>query len=297
MIHSHTDVPDFAVSLASRLNRQMRVARTIHNTALWTSHPRLGRITESGLTDDLIIHITNATREAYESLRKRYELAPSPWQLLIRTGLALNAFPPCDRSHLVERYGADNHRRQLCFAGRITSQKGVDTLVEAVSQMEDTELSKFQLHIFGDGDQREMISHLARQRRLPIVIHRPEPDIHRLFPAFDCLVLPSRFEGMALVAVESLSQGVPIIVTAVPGLREAVPDWWPLVVAPDDASGLARTIGEVIGLPDGSLRDLGLRAQEWAKREYSYDQMIDRYEQAFTLLCEDRLSELSVDGS
>jgi glycosyltransferase involved in cell wall biosynthesis len=276
----------------------MRVARTIHNTQLWSSHPRLGRITESTFTDDLIIPISDATREAYRNLRIRCGLAPSPWQVVIRHGFAPDApvLTPT-RSYLVERYGADQRRLQFCFAGRITRQKGVDTLVDAVSQLQDEELERFQLHVFGDGDERESISEIVRQRRLPIVMHMPEPDVERIFPAFDCLVLPSRYEGSPLVVGESLSRGVPIVVTAAPGLREAVPEWWPFVVSPDDPSGLANAIRHVVSSPRSSLRKLGVQARKWANRAHSYDEMIDRYERVFTLLHGGHLSDLSCDIS
>lgn len=52
IIHSHTDLPDFALAEALRIlklfnENPRKIVRTIHNTQLWRTHSRLGKYTES----------------------------------------------------------------------------------------------------------------------------------------------------------------------------------------------------------------------------------------------------------
>lgn len=281
LIHTHTDVPDLTASVASRLARNLRVARTIHNTELWPSHYQLGRLTESGLRDDMVIYINADTHDAYLSLRRRYSLTPSPMQTLIKNGFPVSdTDPQYDRSYLVQRYGADPTKLQLIFAGRLTHQKGVDILMKAIGSLPPRYVSQLQLHVFGDGDQREIVSELARAMTLPVLFHPPEDSVHRLFPAFDCTILTSRYEGLPMVVIESLCQGVPIIVTSAPGLRETVPDWWPLVAPSEDW----RAVGDVIrSCIDGAvdLVALGRRGREWASREYGLTRVVLQHEEAY----------------
>jgi glycosyltransferase involved in cell wall biosynthesis len=288
VVHAHTDIPDFMVSLAARLKRDMRIARTIHNTELWHTHNRLGRLTETGLTREMVIYLNGDTLDAYIALRRRYGLEPSTLRNLIKSGIPRQrgTDPIYDRSYLVEHYKADIDKCQFGFAGRLTSQKGVDVLLKAVSNLPRSYLAKAQVHIFGDGEESAMVSQLVRDGDLPVFLHAPEPAVHRLFTAFDCMILPSRYEASPMVVIESLSQGVPIIVTSAPGLREAVPRWWPLVAASGDWQAIGSLMKSVI---DGTLdlADLGQRGREWASREHSFARMITQHEDAYQELMDD----------
>jgi glycosyltransferase involved in cell wall biosynthesis len=287
IIHTHTDVPDLMVSLANRLGGGMRIARTIHNTELWPTHWQLGKLTETGLTDDMVIYTNNATLEAYHLLRRRYSLKTSPLKALIKNGFPAQWTEELyDRSHLAEKYSADSGRVQFCFAGRLAKQKGIDILMNAITELPKSYLARIQIHVFGDGEEKQVVLDAARREPLSIFLHAPEPDMYRLFSAFDCVILPSRHEGLPMVVIESLCLGVPIIVTTAPGLIESVPEWWPLVVPSEDSEALGRLVRSVV---DGEfdLSILGRRASSWANEEYALEKMVDQHEEAYKLLMAD----------
>ena len=288
VVHAHTDIPDLMISLAARLKKDVRIARTIHSTALWSTHHHLGRLAEKGLTRDMVIYINRDTLDAYNTLRGRYDLTPSPLKTLIKHGFLPPkvADPPYDRSYLVEHYKAANDRCQFCFAGSLTRKKGIDVLLEAVSNLPKSYLAKAQVHIFGDGEEKAMVSELVRDNGLPVLLHAPEESVYRLFTAFDCVILPSRISGLDMVAVESLCQGVPIIATLVPGLRQALPQWWPLFAPSGDWQAIGSLMKSVI---DGEtdLVSLGQRGREWASGDYSLARMITRHEDAYRELIND----------
>jgi glycosyltransferase involved in cell wall biosynthesis len=62
----------------------------------------------------------------------------------------------------------------------------------------------------------------------------------------DALVLPAHYEGFGLVAVEAAALGIPVVASAVGGLRELVPGVVRgLSVPPDDPGALARAVASV----------------------------------------------------
>jgi glycosyltransferase involved in cell wall biosynthesis len=68
------------------------------------------------------------------------------------------------------------------------------------------------------------------------------------YVAADVVVLPSRWEGMALVPLEAAACGRSVVVTDVAGAREAVPDEaGSAIVPPGDATALATALVSRLG--------------------------------------------------
>jgi glycosyltransferase involved in cell wall biosynthesis len=180
----------------------------------------------------------------------------------------------------VREIGADANRRLFCFAGRLTYEKGVDILLDSLTRLPSHQIDSLQLHVFGDGADRKRLQKTAAQHRLPVVFHPPVRGVARLFPAFDCVLVPSRFEGLGIVALESLAAGVPVIGSDAKGLREALPEHWPLVAPVEDAAALARLLTRVVaGTID--LSRLGKVGRKWARANFRVDDMIGNYTEAY----------------
>ena len=74
-------------------------------------------------------------------------------------------------------------------------------------------------------------------------------DTERIYRAADVCVIPSRWEGFGLVAVEAMASGVPVVASDLPGLREVVGDA-ALLFPPGDAEALARQIRRLLDSPE-----------------------------------------------
>jgi glycosyltransferase involved in cell wall biosynthesis len=94
------------------------------------------------------------------------------------------------------------------------------------------------------------------------------PDARALLGELDVSVLCSRKEALGLAAIESLAAGVPLVATAVEGLREVVTDGATgLLVPPDSPSALAAGINSL--LADRALAArLGAAGQGDARRRF-----------------------------
>ena len=133
---------------------------------------------------------------------------------------------------------------RLLVAGRLMPEKGIDVAIRAVARLVSDGVD-VRLRVVGDGPLRAALEGLAAAAGDAIELTPPGPKEY-LWEAMDAahaVVVPSRREGLGLIALEAVARGRPVIASAVGGLPEAVraPDDG-LLVPPDDVDALAEAI-------------------------------------------------------
>lgn len=102
--------------------------------------------------------------------------------------------------------------------GRLTEQKNTLFLIDIFNEIQKME-PKARLLLVGDGNLKERVLRKIDKCNLQnkvIYLGRTE-DIHKLYNAMDCFVLPSIYEGLPVVGVEAETSGLPVFFsTAVP---------------------------------------------------------------------------------
>jgi glycosyltransferase involved in cell wall biosynthesis len=106
-------------------------------------------------------------------------------------------------------------------------------------------------------------------------------DVPALLPAFDCLVNPSRTEGMAKAVIEAMFREVPVIATAVGGMPEVIADGRTGLLVPSRSPrATADAVERLIGDP-ALRRSLASAAREWVETHLSVavaaDRILDAY--------------------
>ncbi|MGW0534166.1 glycosyltransferase [Streptomyces sp. NPDC003032] len=142
--------------------------------------------------------------------------------------------------------------------GRLCRQKGQDVLLRAWSSV-TARVPGARLVLVGDGPDAARLREGADASVTFAGAARDAADWYR---AADVVVLPSRWEGMALAPLEAMACARPVVVTDVDGARESLPSGCRAhaLVPPEDPSALARAL--VALLRDGELRDaLGRRGR------------------------------------
>ena len=158
--------------------------------------------------------------------------------------------PSGSRDELRERFRLEGNT--LVFAGRLTAQKSLPVLLEAVAHVDDVALV-----IAGEGDERGAvvteISRLGLGERVRLLGSLPRDRVIDLFGAADATVLSSSWENFPHTVVESLAVGTPVISTRAGGVAEVVVDGHNgLLVPVGDATALAAAIRRYFG--DAPLR-------------------------------------------
>ena len=139
--------------------------------------------------------------------------------------------------------------RMAWRSARITmKQKGHDTLVRALPRLAEL-VPDVSVAVAGDGPDEGKLRTLVddaglggRVRMLGSV--RPIDDF---LAAVDVLAMPSRFEGIPLLALEAAAADRPTVVSSIDGLRQLWPDEWQVPV--DDDAALASVLAMVLGSP------------------------------------------------
>ncbi|MFB0617560.1 glycosyltransferase [Streptomyces sp. AGS-58] len=131
--------------------------------------------------------------------------------------------------------------------GRLCRQKGQDVLLRAWEDVLRA-LPRARLVLVGDGPDRE-----ALRRRAHPGVHfaGAVTDVVPWYRAADLVVLPSRWEGMALAPLEALGCGRPVVLTDVDGARESLPPALAAhcLVPPEDPVALAGAVTALLSDP------------------------------------------------
>lgn len=161
------------------------------------------------------------------------------------------------------------------FVGRLASEKGVLTAIEAAAQ------SGVPLRIAGDGPDAERAVALARSLEAPVEflgrIDGQALVAARMGAAF--ALVPSLWrEVLPLSALEALASGLPLVVSSRGGLPElSDPE---LVVPPGDATALAELMRRLFDDP-AERGAAGQRALERARENYSERAFLPRIERLY----------------
>lgn len=168
---------------------------------------------------------------------------------------------------------------RLVSIGSLNAYKGFDIALRAVAQLGDRVAC---YTIVGEGPERGRLEKLVRDLglgekiRLPGYCNDVTPYLHEA----DLGVIPSRWEGFGLVAVEALSTGLPLVASDVPGLREVVSPCDAVILAqPADVEALRYAIA--YGLDNLAGQGAVSESARSRAEEFTIDAMVARYAELY----------------
>jgi glycosyltransferase involved in cell wall biosynthesis len=167
----------------------------------------------------------------------------------------------------------------LCL-GRLVARKGFDLALSAFASLADG-IPCLRLIVAGDGPARAA---LERQAARLGVADRVEflgavgpAEIPAVINRATVVAVPSRREGLPLVALEAALMARPVVATRVGGLPEVVVDRKTgLLVDPDDEQALAEALASIVTDPERAAR-LGERARRRAIERFGWAQCVAAY--------------------
>ena len=311
VIHTHTETPDLALYVFSRLFpfmlRRVKIVRTIHNTRLWTGLPRTAQWVEAFFKSlGANIAISDSVRDSYA---ERFGEVPP----IINNGVAeveqtdyFNTSTPqgvhlsqVHQQHLNTSTFNTQHSTNLntstpplgfcrlpeqehlniLFAGRLEPQKGVVVLCEVLKMLAGD--ARYHFTIAGDGSQRTLV-----EQTLADIASSGKPINAQLVPpifglagymqSFDYLFMPSEFEGLSMLSMEASLNRLPVIANACPGLADTLPTDWALLAHGNNLNDYRHIFNNL--LPTADHNALTQQAYDFAKDRFSVRTMQERYE-------------------
>ena len=102
--------------------------------------------------------------------------------------------------------------KQAIFVGRFNEQKGLEYLVDTWAKVY-RQHPDWTLHLYGDGEQKDMLEHLINVTKLQdvVIVHQPTRQIMDRYLESSIFVLTSRFEGFGMVLIEAMACGLPVV--------------------------------------------------------------------------------------
>jgi predicted dehydrogenase/glycosyltransferase involved in cell wall biosynthesis len=245
-----------------------RVIRTEHLPYLLTDADQCDAH-RAGLNHvDRLIAVSDAVADSHRQAELGNRLATIP------NGVAPPAAPTTPRATL-RRYWALDDGPVLLMAARFAEQKGHRLLLDAMPVIRAAH-PRITLLLAGDGPLTWTIAREIATRGLAGSVRMlgQRGDLPDLMAAADLLVLPSRFEGLSLVALEAMAAGLPIVASDAPGnagmLEHGRSGW----LAPaGDAAALAATVIDALSDRD-RLRTVAATASDHQRAHYDADRMI-----------------------
>ncbi len=232
LIHAHDWMTYQAAINAKKISKKPLVVH-LHATEFdrtgGNPDPRISHIEWTGLKEaDKIITNSNYSKE---NITKHYKINPDKIEV-VHWGI--------DDIQTTE-YKPAKKDKTVLFLGRVTLQKGPDYFVEVAKKVLDYE-PHTRFVIAGDGDM--LPKTINRTVELGITDNvtftgaLAGEDVNKAFQTADLYVMPSVSEPFGLVALESLKNGTPILISKQSGVSEVIKhalkaDFWDL----DDMTG------------------------------------------------------------
>jgi glycosyltransferase involved in cell wall biosynthesis len=270
IIHSHTDLPDFVLSAVLKpvSLKNIKIIRTIHNTELWGDHNYIGKLVESSFREDTVIGVSQGALNAYNNLRTKYKLPISSKTSVIYNGCSI---PKKDTHH----FKLDNQKINIAFCGRFVYQKGVDILVEVIQKLNTRLKDRILFHFVGDGPDKNLFLKLAEHNE-NVLHYSPVSNLAGKIYGFDFLIMPSRFEGLPLLSIESSLSRVPVIASKAPGLDETLPPDWPLFFSLDNTTEIEIMFQKIMD-SIFNIENLETSAFDYVAKKFSMEEMAKAY--------------------
>ena len=294
VIHTHTETPDLALYVFSRvfprMLRRVKIVRTIHNTRLWTGLPRTAVWVEAFFKSrNANIAISDSVRDSYAD---RFGEVPP----IINNGVAeveqkdyFNAqqtkfktqnskLKIAGEAENNSKLKTQNSKLNILFAGRLEPQKGVVVLCKVLKMLEGD--ARFFFTIAGDGSQRTLVEQTlaeiaAEGKPLNAQLVPPIFGLAGYMQSFDYLFMPSEFEGLSMLSMEASLNRLPVIANACPGLADTLPADWSLLAHGNNIDDYRRIFDL---LPTANRDALTQQAYAFAKERFSVRTMQERYE-------------------
>ena len=279
LIHSHSTKAGLVGRLGA-VGRPMKRVYTPHMffTMQLARNAGLRRavgMLETGLSrlcDGVIV----VSHEEYAHALTELKIAPGKLRL-IPNGVAGHQDPaPRERAELRRAWGIREKEVCVGFAGRLVAQKSPQTMLESFAALLRRAVQPVKLVMVGDGPLAPEVRQMAAKLRIERdVVFLGARNARPLMQGFDIFALTSDCEGHALVVLEAMACGLPVVATAVGGIADTVRPGANGFIAPvRGVAEIARSLEALVGNP--ALRARMGNASRTLARNFSVRRMAER---------------------
>ena len=175
---------------------------------------------------DAVIAVSNETKE---DVLKYFDVDEEKIKV-IYNGINLKEYVVTQETTALDRYGIDKSKPYVLFVGRITKQKGIIHLVNAIKYIDrDTQI----ILCAGAPDTPEIakemedsVNEVKKTRENVIWIEKmlDKEEVIQLYSHADVFCCPSIYEPFGIINIEAMACETAVVASAVGGIKEVVVD-------------------------------------------------------------------------
>lgn len=230
-----------------------------------------------------------AISERVRTQLRHFHHVPDDRIVTIPNGINLARFDPSNanlRAEVRRSFGVSEEVPLVLFVGSQYRLKGLEFVIRAFAEME----TRAVLLVVG-GDSAAPFKRLAEQLGVSdrVIFAGARSDLPIIYPAADALVLPTLYETFALVCIEAMASGLPVLASPVGGIEDYLIDGENGFHIQRDPKDIAVRLDEVLNDPalHARIRERGLATA----KNYSWERVAKQYLTLFDELIAERVQE------
>lgn len=205
-------------------------------------------------------HVISISPSTASSLAHDYDVPPQK----------ISVIPVGIDTQWLRPEAGNEERDTILFVGRLVPIKGVQNFVSTFRELSQ-QFPQLRAEICGEGPLYEALLGAAGNLggRLQVRGRVSEVELANAYRRSLLLLVPSRFEGLGVVALEAMASGTPVLATDVPGLTD-LKGGGVVLVPPDDPAALLQAAREILG-DRSRWEQLAGEARQTVLERYSWD--------------------------
>ncbi len=209
IVHSNlTTLSFFPLLVAKLMGVKVRICHA-HSTSTSYDIKRLFKAILRPLSAHMAtIKIACSKDTAKWSFRSKHKEA-----IILNNAIDLDSFAYKQENaeRILSQYPLNGHI--LGFAGRFSYQKNILFMIDVIAEL--NRIKPCTLVLVGDGEDKQKILEKIKALNLEnlVVFMQPTPKINEIYSAFDTFIMTSRYEGLPLVGIEALANGLPLVLS------------------------------------------------------------------------------------
>ena len=296
IVHTHTWYASMAGFLAKKLygvpfvltTHSLEPLRAWKAEQLGSGYAMSSWMERTAILDaDAIIAVSNGTKA---DIQRAYPDVDPARIHVIYNGIDLNEYQRTTATDALIKYGVDPAKPYVLFVGRITRQKGVTHLVEAIQYLP----ANTQVVLCAGAPDTPEIATEMRDKVTEALKHNPnivwiekmvtKPEAIQLYSNCAVFCCPSVYEPFGIINLEAMACGAPVVASATGGILEVVvegltghlvpfdPD--PVTTFPIDPARFAKDLAAPIAalLADSDLaRQMGQAGRRRVEQKFAWE--------------------------
>lgn len=193
---------------------------------------------------------------------------------------AVNSFSPDDFSI--------SEKIKIFSLGRMdylgNNQKGFTDFIYALKLLPKSVLDKFEIKIVGKGDMRSSLINLCENiGNITFIEEMPHKEVISTLKSSDVVILPSRYEGLSMFALEGLATGNACLFSKTGGLVDMVDDNG-ILFEPQNIESIASALTDLANLDSKSLIEMKKKSIDICEKRFSSKVIAEKFRTIFDVI-------------